>query len=128
MRASPTWRYLMSNLGDFNGIGAFSSQGSFVSSSTLLTWSGDSPSTADYLVPYYLPGDVLSGFALVDSWTGDIEQISWLDSFGSVTFGDAVAYYSDLYTNGFPATAVPTPGGALLGLAGLCLMARRRRR
>lgn len=126
--AAAAQSYLMSNLGDFNGIGAFSSQGSFVSSSTLLTWSGDSPSTADYLVPYYLPGDVLSGFALVDSWTGDIEQISWLDSFGSVTFGDAVGYYSDLYTNGFPATAVPTPGGALLGLAGLCLMARRRRR
>jgi MYXO-CTERM domain-containing protein len=105
------------------------SSGAFNSSVfSTLTWAGDSSDTEDYLLPLF-SGSSITGAALVDAFSGEVEQVTWFSASDNISFSTLSTYYSELYAGIIPGNTngLPTPGGvAALGLAGVIATRRRR--
>lgn len=107
---------------------AFAGGGFSSSLFSTLTWSGDASNTQDYLLPY-LTGGNITGAAIVDAFSGEVEQVTWFSSSEAISFGDLTSYYERVYQGIIPGNTngVPTPGSmALLTLGGLIASRRRR--
>ena len=107
---------------------AFAGGGFSSSVFSTLMWTGDASETQDYLLPY-LSGGNITGAAIVDAFSGEVEQVTWFSSSDTISFGDLSTYYDQVYAGIIPGNTngVPTPGSmALLALGGLIAGRRRR--
>jgi hypothetical protein len=87
---------------------------------------------ADWFVPYVRAGEY-TGAVLVSSYTGEIQQASWLEATDDVDFSlpELTQMYQNIYADILPSgnpTFVPEPGTLALVLLALPVIRRRRTR
>jgi hypothetical protein len=90
----------------------------------------DPSDEADWFVPYVRAGEY-TGAVLVSSYTGEIQQASWLEAIDDVDFslGELTQMYQDIYADVRPEgnpPFVPEPGTLALVLLALPVIRRRR--
>ena len=97
---------------------AFSSGGFFSSELAMqLQWFDESFSETDWLVPFFNSMESLTGALIIDSFTGDLHQATWLEEGDSpVTFADLTIIYDNEYLGRFLFDNHPIPEPATLWL------------
>jgi hypothetical protein len=111
---------------------AFSNGGTFLANqSMLMTWFDESLSESDWLVPFFNSMNSLTGALIIDSYTGDIHQATWIEGGdSSVTMNDLGAIYGNEYSGHFLSDnhPIPEPHSISLLIIGIATLYWQRNR